>query len=171
MEAASKLIFYKAPIKGSITYIGVQKSDNVKKESLLYTIANTEKLKATLWASQDEVKLIEKGQEAYILYNDKKYFGKVANVSLSVDPTKNAFAVFTEFDNQENKIPAGIMVDIYVYTYKNNKAKMININWLKNDEKGEYIFLQKDSFAVKQYIKKAKENSTYLEVKSGLRFW
>jgi RND family efflux transporter MFP subunit len=167
-ETQKQLIFVDTQFDGVITEIMVKEGDNVKSETGLFTVAQVNIMRAKVWASGSEIEMIKKGMIAVIEENGKMFYGKVIEVSMSVDPYKQSFYVEVEFPNSANALKAGAVTEVKINVYENSKTIVVPRNLVKKDEKGFYVFVENNMAAQKRYIVIAKENGIKYEVKSGL---
>lgn len=167
-ETQKQLIFVDTQFDGVITEIMVKEGDNVKSESALFTVAQTDRMRAKVWASGSEIELIKKGMTAVIEENGRTFSGRVIEVSMSVDPYKQSFYAEVEFPNPAGALKAGAVIDVKITVYESNKSIVVPRNLVKSDEKGLYVFVENNMAAQKKYIVIAKENGINYEVKSGL---
>jgi len=164
---ARKMIKVEAPISGIVTEINANETDNVRGESPLATISNTEKLKSTIWANSEEVAQIEKDMKAVVAWNGNKLHGQVTKVAMSKDPAMNAFRVDLLFNNPQNECKPGIIAGIEILTYSNPTAFVIERKNIREDSQGKFLFVVEDNKAQKRYVKVGESDGAF-EIKSGL---
>ncbi len=167
-ESLKQILFIEAPFNGTIVDIKVNEGDNVKVDTHLFTIAETHKMRTRIWATESEIIQIRRGMEAFIEHNNNTYVGRVTEVSLAADPFKQAFYAEIEFNNPRGELRSGVTVDVKIVIYENSKAIMIPRNLVMQDEKGKYVFLEKDGTAEQRYISNGMESGAFFEVSSGL---
>lgn len=167
-DAVKQMLKVRAPISGYVSDIAVRETDNVKAETALATIANTNKLKAKIWVTESEICQIKKGAISKATWNNVELFGVVTQVGMTMSRQHNAFGIDLEFDNKDNICKSGVIAEIAITVYENSSAFLIPRQVLKKDTKGVYVFVSKDNKAVKQYIKTGQENGQ-IEVIEGLQ--
>jgi RND family efflux transporter MFP subunit len=167
-EAARKLIFIEAPFSGTVVDIKVKEGDNVKSEASLFTVAQLNRMRAKIWVTQKEIDDIKKGMAASIMFGEKEYRGKVVEISMAVDPYKQAFFAEVEFDNPKNELKSGVTVDVKILVYENPKAIVVPRNLVMTDESGRFVFVEKNGKAEKRYISNGNDSGIYFEVSQGL---
>lgn len=168
-EAVKQALFIQSPFDGIVVDVKVKDGDNVKDEAHLFTVAQLHKMRAKLWATENEIIHIKKAMKVTTEYLGETFIGKVIGVSLAADPYKQAFYAEVEFNNPKNKLPSGIVLEFKVVIYENPNAIMIPRNLVAKDENGTFVFVEKNSTAVKTYIKNGFESGADYEVSSGLR--
>lgn len=168
-EIARQLTFIEAPFSGTIVDIKVNVGDNVNKDAPLFTIAQLHKMRARVWITEKEIGEIKKGMSAYMDFGGKTYIGKVVELSLAIDPTKQAFFAEVEFDNSKRELKSGVTVEIKILIYENKKAIIIPRNLMAMDEEGQFVFIEKDGKAEKRYISDGNDSGIYFEISKGLQ--
>ena len=168
-ESLKQMLFVESPFDGRIVDLKVNEGDNVNKDVHLFTVAQTNVMRAKIWVSEKEIGLIKKGMKASALYNGKEYPGRITDVSLGIDPARQSFYVESEFNNPNNELMNGITVEIKVLVYENPNAIIIPRNLLMTDEKGYYLFTENKGKAVKVYTENGHESGIYYELSKGLK--
>lgn len=168
-ESLRQMLFVEAPFDGRVVDIKVNAGDNVNKDAHLFTVAQTNVMRAKIWVSEKEIGSIKKGMKTIAIYNDKEYPGKITDVSLGVDPYRQSFYVESEFNNPRNELMNGVTSEIKVLVYENLKAIIIPRNLLMTDEKGYYLFTENNGKAVKIYAENGHESGIYYELSKGLK--
>lgn len=167
-EAARKLIFIEAPFSGTIVDVKVKEGDNVKSELSLFTVAQLNKMRTKIWITEKEINDIKRGMTASITVGGKEYRGKIVEISMSVDPYKQAFFAEVEFDNPKNELKSGVTVDVKILVYENPKAIVVPRNLVMTDESGRFVFVENDGKAEKRNISNGNDSGIYFEVSQGL---
>jgi len=167
-EAVKQTLFIEAPFDGVIVDMKVHAGDNVKSEAHLFTVSQTYKMRSKIWVSEKEINQFRKGMKVITEYNGEKFIGRVAEISMAIDPMKQAFFVEVEFDNPRGVLKSGVTVEIKILTYENPKAIIIPRNLVNKDENGIYVFVVKNDKAEKRYINNGRESGLYYEVSNGL---
>jgi len=167
-DASSQMLKVRAPIDGYVTNIAVRETDGVKSEKVLATISETKKMKAKAWVTEDEICNVQTGMKATATWNSMTLTGKVTEVGMAMDSGTNAFAVNMEFDNAGNMCKSGVMADIEIVSYNNESALIIERKNVLKDASGKFVYLLKNSKAVKQYVTTGKENGSF-EITTGVK--
>ena len=168
-ESLKQMLFIEAPFDGRIVDLKVNPGDNVNKDANLFTVAQTNIMRAKIWVSDKEIGMMKKGMKTAAVYNGKEYPGRITDVSLGVDPYRQSFYVESEFNNPGNKMMNGVTVEIKVLVYENPKAIIIPRNLLMKDENGYYLFTENNGKAVKVYAENGRESGIYYELSKGLK--
>lgn len=168
-ETMTDMLKLDAPYNGTITELMVHEGDNVKSKTALFTIAKLDKMKIRIWLSDSERMTIKKGMKAIATVEGKTFVGKVSELSLSVNPMKNAFYADLVFTNNKREIFAGSTADIQIITYEKNNAVVIPRNLVKDESGKKYVYLAGDNMAEKRYVTISNESGTGYEIESGLK--
>ena len=132
--------------------VKVKEGDNVKGDSYLFTVALLNKMRAKVWITEKEIGEIKKGMTATMLFAGKEYKGKVVEISMSVDPYKQAFYAEVEFDNPRNELKSGVTVEIKILVYEKAQAIIVPRNLVMSDENGQFVFVENAGIAERRYI-------------------
>jgi RND family efflux transporter MFP subunit len=168
-ELARKLIFIEAPFSGTLVDVKVNVGDNVKNEAPLFTVAQLHKMRAKIWVTEKEIGAIKQGMSAEMEFGGKVFKGKIVEVSMAIDPYKQAIFAEVEFDNSKKELKSGVTVEIKVLIYQNQKAITIPRNIVMSDESGQYVFVEKDGKAEKRYISNGQDSGILYEISNGLQ--
>ncbi len=167
LNAVAQLLKVRAPISGYVTAINVHETDNVRRETILATISQTNKLKARIWVNEDEIAKIKKGDPAFAIWNNIKLKGKVTETDEAVNPKHNAFGVNLLFENPKNRVKSGVIAEVKILVYKNPNAIVVPRRLLSKDKEGYYLYVAEDNFARKRYVQVGK-GEEQREIVSGL---
>ena len=168
-ESLKQMLFIESAFDGRIVDMKVNAGDNVKNDTHLFTVAQTNIMRSKIWVSEKEIGLMKKGMKTVAVYNGKEYPGKITDVSLGIDPARQSFYVESEFNNPNNELLNGVTVEIKVLVYENPNAIIIPRSLLMTDEKGYYLFTENNGKAVKVYAENGHESGIYYELSKGLK--
>ena len=167
--AVKQSVKVKAPIRGKITSINVQETDNVKPGDALFTISQTHQLKAKLWVAENQINDFEVGNKATASWNSIQLEGTVTQVDMSLNSEKQAFGISLEFDNLDDKIMSGVNAEIKVFSLQGEKAVIIDRkNIIKKDDR-DYVFVAENGIAKEQEITVGRSLGLDVEVVKGLK--
>lgn len=168
-ESVRQMLFIEAPFDGILVDMKVNVGDNVKGDVPLFTVSQTNKMRSKIWVSEKEISQFKKGMKAITEYNGQQFIGRVVEISMAMDPAKQAFFVEVEFDNPKGIIKSGVTNEIRILTYEKPNAVIIQRSLVNNDEKGSYVFVVENDKAVKRYITNGNVSGLFYEVSSGLQ--
>ena len=167
-QTVRQTIMVKAPIDGVITQINVRESDNVKAGDKLFTVSRTHRLKAEVWAGEDQIGGISKGQAATAVWRDRTLSGRVVQVDQSLDEKRQAFGVVVEFDNPGQSVMNGVNADITFAVGNDKPAVVIARKNLRRDGDSWSVYVVVDSLAVKREVLAGRQFDTDVEILRGL---
>ncbi len=163
-----QMVKVKAPISGYVSRVHVSETDNVDKEMALVTISRTDRMKAAIWISEDEIADVEKGMPAAAEWKGNTVEGKVVQVDMAMNYMKKAFRALVEFDNPENRMKAGTTVDIRITTSTKTGALVVERKNIML-EKGEYfVYVVTNGKAGKRTVTMGKQQGPGVEITGGL---
>ncbi len=167
-ETMKDMLKLDATYNGILTELMVHEGDNVKSKAPLFTIARLNNMKIRIWLSDNERMQIKKGMKAIATIGGKSFKGKVSELSLSVNPMKEAFYADLVFPNSKREILAGTTADVKIITYENDNAIVVPRNLVKSENGNYYVFLSKNGKAVKQSVTIKNETGINYEIEDGL---
>jgi RND family efflux transporter MFP subunit len=149
LKAANDMIYVKAPISGTVTQINVRVTENVRPGTPLFTVSNENGCEARFYVGADEIDLITAGARVFIgdpvdypLDNPAdRLEGRVTQVSLIMDGTKQSFPATAFFNVASNKLISGMGVDLSVETYRNQKAIVVSRRELLKTDAGYTAYI------------------------------
>ncbi len=169
-ETMSDMLHLDAPYDGVVTELMVHEGDNVKAKTPLFTVAQLNKMKLRIWLSDEERMKIKKGMSVEARIGENVFPGRVDELSMSVDPMKQAFYADILFDNPDGRILPGLTAAVKVILYQNPKAIAIMRNLVKTDAQGKsFVFLAKENKAVRQPVHIAHQSGVWYEIDRGLQ--
>ncbi|MCE5249399.1 efflux RND transporter periplasmic adaptor subunit [bacterium] len=166
--AVRQTVMVKAPIDGVITRINVRESDNVKAGDKLFTVSRTHRLKAEVWAGEDQIGGISKGQAASAVWRDRKIEGRVVQVDQSLDEKRQAFRVVIEFDNPGQQVMNGVNADITIGAGNDKPSIIVARSNLRRDGDTWYVYVAVDSLAVRREVLVGRHYDVDVEILQGL---
>lgn len=168
-ESVRQMLFIEAPFDGILVDMKVNPGDNVRADVPLFTVSQTNKMRSKIWVSEKEISQFKKGMKAVTEYDGQQFIGKVVEISLAMDPARQAFFVEVEFDNPKGIIKSGVTNEIRILTYEKSNAIIIQRSLVNKDENGNYVFVVQNNKAIKKYITNGNESGLYYEVSGGLQ--
>ncbi|QQO08515.1 efflux RND transporter periplasmic adaptor subunit [Breznakiella homolactica] len=169
LDAAADMINIKAPIGGTITQLNVHTTANVRPGTPLFTVSNQNGYEARFHVEANEIDLIKTGERVFIYKDGDTIEGRVTQVSLVMDVTKQAFPVTAFFDVQSRKLVSGMGVDLSVEVYRNEHALVAERKELIRTDEGYEAYLAVDGRARPVQIVLGQEQGLSFEVIGGLK--
>ncbi|MFC2139962.1 efflux RND transporter periplasmic adaptor subunit, partial [Bacteroidota bacterium] len=167
-ETQKQMMFVEAPFDGTVTSIMVKEGDNVKSKAALFSVIQLNKMRTRVWATENEIGLIKNGMDAFLEFMGNKYFGKVVERSMAMDPMKQAYYVDIEFNNRKKELKSGPTVNVSIIVYENQEAIVIPRNLIKQDTNGQFVFIEENGAAEKRYVTNGNDSGIDFEISSGL---
>jgi membrane fusion protein (multidrug efflux system) len=163
-----QMVKVKAPISGYVTKAHVAETDNVDKEMPLVTISNTERMKASIWVSEDEIFDIEKDMPATATWKGNQIRGNVVEVDSAMNVMKKAFRALVEFQNPDNLLKAGTTVEINITTSSKPNALVVERKNILKEQEEYFVYIVKNGKAEKQKVVPGKQQVLDVEILAGL---
>lgn len=167
-DAVKQTVRVQAPISGIISSIKVQESDNVKPGDALFTVSQTQKLKAKIWVSEEQVQNFKPGNKATAAWNGIELTGKIFQVDMSLNTKMQAFGVGVEFDNGDGKIMSGVNAEVTLFSEDNGAAVVVERKNIIQREDHSYVFVAEGDIAKLKEIQTGKIQDLDIVVLSGL---
>ncbi len=167
-DAAQQAVYIKAPISGYITKLNVRESDNVQPGDELFVISKIYKLKAKVWATDDEVLTIETGQPVVAEWNGVEAAGRVVQVDMAMDQDKKAFGVVVELDNKDNSFRIGVTASVRIITYQNPSALVIERKDILREGENAFVYVVQEKTAKKHPVTLGRPQGLDVEITAGL---
>lgn len=167
-HTARQTVKVKAPISGYVTKVGVSETENVKHDTELFSISNTDRMKAYIWISEDQIFAVKKGMAAAAYWQGYQIEGKVVQVDMAMNQLKNAFRALVEFDNPDNLLKAGTTVEIKIVTSNKPGAVVVKRQHIIKEQDRFFVYVVDDGKAKKQEIKTGQQHVLDVEVLEGL---
>jgi RND family efflux transporter MFP subunit len=167
-DTVRQMVKVKAPISGYVTKIHVAETDNVDKEMPLVTISNTERMKTSIWVSEDEIFDIEKDMSATAAWKGNQIRGNVVQVDTAMNVMKKAFRALVEFHNPDNLLKAGTTAAINITTSSKPNAVVVERKNIFEEQEEYFVYIVKDGKAEKRKVVPGKQQVLDVEILEGL---
>ena len=167
-RSVKKMIFAKAPISGFVTKVNVRETENIEKESLLFTIADITKLKAKIGISENEIDNIKPGDRAIATWNGRTITGEVVEIDLAMDRRSQSFYADVVLDNKEKTVKAGITASIKVINKSETESIIVERKNIISEGDKHFVYLLKKDIAEKKEVKLGRSNGLFVEIMAGI---
>jgi multidrug efflux pump subunit AcrA (membrane-fusion protein) len=105
-----------------------------------------------------------------IIWNNKEYPCKIISLALKMDDSMKGFRVEFEAPNPKIELKSGVTVEIKVKIYENSNAIVIPKALIEKDPQGRnYVFVEENGIAKKQFIKLGNISGVDAEILDGLK--
>jgi len=161
----------RAPIDGVVSLRSVRQGDRVMPSTHLYSIVNLENIIATVHVPEKELSSIKINQLTYLTSDylgDKKFEGYVKRISPVVNPETGTFKVTIGLDGEHKGLRPGMFVNTFIVTMTNNDALLLDKDAIVYDSDKRFVFVVKDSLALKVLVEIGFEDASTVEVLKGI---
>ena len=110
-------------------------------------------------------------QEVYVLnytMPEDTVIGLVSQLSPAIDETTRTFSGVIEINNENLKLRPGMFVQGDIITQRNEDVFILSKDIVHASSKGSYVYIAEKGMARQRRIKTGLENSTSIEIESGL---
>lgn len=162
----------KAPVAGSIAERLVQPGEFIRENTQVVTIVQMSPLKLKSAIQEKHASLIKPGQtvefdvEAFL---NRKFAGKIAYVSPSVDQTTRTFAVEALVDNGDRRLKPGFFAKGVVHTRVDDQVLAVSEDAISTLAGVSTVYVIEDGKVRQQQVTLGARQSKLVEVTSGLK--
>ena len=167
-DAVQQTVMVKAPISGVISQINVQETDNVSSGDALFTVSETQKLKAKMWATEDQVGNIRVGDKVTAQWQNKELTGRVTQVDMSLNTSMQAFGVVVELDNPDSQVMSGVNVQVTIHSGSDAKTIVLERKNVLQENENDYVYVEENGVAKKRQVQVGKSQGLEIQIVSGL---
>ncbi len=132
------------------------------------TLMDYSRIKVDVDVSGQDIRLIQKGQEAVLRvgsFPGREFRGVVRAVNLTANPLSKKFGVEVVFDNPDSALRPGTFGDVVFEVQSHENALVVpQIAVLENT----YVFVAEGGRAVKKNVALGIQNTTMIEILDGL---
>ena len=162
----------RAPINGVVSLRNVGQGDRVTPSTHLYSMVNLENIIATVHVPEKELSSIKINQLTYLTSDylkDEKFEGYVKRISPVVNPETGTFKVTIGLDGEHKGIRPGMFVNAFIVTMTNNDALLLDKDAIVYDSDKRFVFVVKDSLALKVLVEIGFEDASTVEILKGVK--
>ena len=162
----------RAPIDGVVSLRNVRQGDRVTPNTHLYSIVNLENIIATVHVPEKELSSIKLNQLTYLAseyLGDKKFEAYVKRISPVVNPATGTFKVTIGLDGDHEGLRPGMFVNTFIVTMTNNDALLLDKDAIVYDSDKRFVFVVKDSLALKVLVEIGFEDASTVEILKGIK--
>ena len=161
----------RSPISGVVADRMVKLGDRVGPSVKLCSVVDMDALIVKVFVPGREVQHTAVGQPA-ILTSDflpgAKFAGRIKRISPVVDPTSGTFKVTVGVSGGDGKLKPGMLVNAHLVTDTHEDAVLVPKRAVVYDDGLPYVFVVRDTVAVRVALKIAFSDGERMEVESGL---
>ncbi|MDR4496451.1 MAG: efflux RND transporter periplasmic adaptor subunit [Candidatus Scalindua sp.] len=140
-----------SPIAGVIVEKAIEVGYNVKKDQIVFKIADFDPILARIYIPEKDLNKIEVGQTARIVsefFTGIEFMGKVKEISPVVDRESGTVKVTLEIADTSNILRPGMFVSVYVIVGRHYDALVIPKKALLLGSEADEVFVVKDFFVM-----------------------
>ncbi len=157
-----------APISGKIIAKAVEVNGFATSSQPAYVIANDDAMTVTFHVSESVKNTLKAGAELVVERNGAEFKGTVTEVGNAVNQQTGLFQIKgTVYANGE-ELPSGVSAKIMVETYRAEDAVILPYDAVYYENEGAYIYVMKDSVAVKTYVTTGIFDDKDIEIINGV---
>lgn len=165
------------PIDGVVTRIDVPFSGvNITPATAEFEVVNRETIYLSVTAEQSDVVLLKEGMKGEIVfdaYPENSYTGMIDYIAFSPTPgeTGTVYKIKLLLDEkaQALALKLGMTGDVDFVLRELPGTLSVPLKFIKEDNKGEYLDLERKGKRQKVYIKRGEEIDDKVEIKSGIQ--
>jgi RND family efflux transporter MFP subunit len=167
-DAAQQAVRVRAPLTGILTQLNVRASDNVEPGEVLFTVSRTGRLKARLWVPESQITDMTVGAGATATWGRTTLEGKVTQVDMSLNSSKQAFGVLTEFDNPDFQVLSGVNADIKIMIPTGRDAIVVSRRSIFQEDSRRFVYVADGEVARKREVVQGRTHGLKVEITEGL---
>lgn len=160
-----------APFDGKVSKSKVNPGDYVTTGASIVTITDTNHLHIEYNVPEKFLPLLKLGQEINITsstYPNQIFKGKVAYIAPTINADNRSVSIYGEVPNQDNKLAAGMFVDVSQSLGQQENVLMIPARSLVPILDGEQIYKVVDGKAYAVTVELGKRDGDQVEITQGL---
>ena len=158
-----------APISGKIISKAVEVNGFATSSQPAYVIANDQAMTVTFHVSEAVKNTLATGTELVVERNGAEFRGIVTEVGNAVNQQTGLFQVKGAVYADGDELPSGVSVKITVETYQAEDAIIIPYDAVYYESEGAYVYVMKDSVAVKTYVTTGIFDDENIEIIGGVQ--
>lgn len=168
----------KAPQKGIISGLSVDENQIISDDTVMLKISDRTSMIIPINVSEANIEKIKKDQNAEVSFaavSGKTYSGKVIKISGEAKQTSSltgketSVEVTVKLDNPDELLRIGYSAECMIITSTDKDIIIVPYEYIRSDEKGDYVFTAKNGRAVKTYIITNNEYKDGISVTEGLK--
>ncbi len=158
-------------IDGTIIELHMAKGDLVGGEELALTVANLDKVWATLSIYQRDINKIKVGQHALVSFSseEKEEAGTISYVSPVVDEATRTTTARVIMNNTSGKWRPGMFVSAKIFVSEKKVPIVVEKSALQTLEDQTVVFIKSGDEFYPQQVKLGMQNDVTVEITSGLQ--
>lgn len=161
----------KAPISGIVSQRLIKVGNMVKVDQPTFQITDFDPLLAVLHVPEREMSKLQIGFPASLTADaipDSEFRGKILRISPIVDAGTGTFKVTVEVNDKTRKLKPGMFTRVQIIYDTHENTLLVSKNAILSEDTETWVFVVNDDTATKKEVKIGYNNSTHVEILSGL---
>jgi membrane fusion protein (multidrug efflux system) len=168
-NAAKATVELSSPINGIVTEIAVKLGQQVPLGMPIATVANTSKMRMTVYVGLNDIEKIKTGASAGININSRKAIkAKIVEKSRSADPETRLFSVELQLENPDNTLKPGMFAKASMVIENLKNVLTINNHALFSEEGINKVYVVRNDSAFSRTVELGPSDGQITQVVSGL---
>jgi RND family efflux transporter MFP subunit len=159
-----------APMSGVVATSSVREGEFASPQIPVYTIINTQQVKVRVNVSQTIVNNLYMGKEVYVYVDavsNQPFVGTIVEISPGADQSAT-FPVEIQLENPDALLRPGMFAEVTFNREAAQNSIVVPRNTVLRDNQGEFVYINKDSVAVRVDVTTGIDNGMYIEILSGV---
>jgi RND family efflux transporter MFP subunit len=159
-----------APISGIISQKDVNIGENVGVGKMIFTIVNVSEVFAETGISENDISKVKLGQNVSIKVDstDSTVKGRITHIGPVPNQTTKTYPVKILANNSKNILKPGMFSTVEIMLNSHKGVMGIQKEALIKENDKSFVFVEKDSKAVKKEVEIGFADESYVEVVSGI---
>lgn len=160
----------RAPFSGVITSKSINPGEMVSPTVPVISIANLDTVVVQANVSEDQVNMIQVGQELEVKVGSVRqepFTGTVTNIAQAASPTTKAYPVKIMIKNPLHLLKPGMFAEVTL-RFSDEEGIIIPVEALLQDEDGSFVWVLDNGLAARRGVAAGQSDGKYVIIKSGL---
>jgi membrane fusion protein, multidrug efflux system len=161
----------RAPFSGVITERFIEKGQTIQAQAQLFTLVDTNPLKAKIYLPEREIFGIEDNQTVELSLNaekDVRFKGHVKQINPAVDPKTGTVKVTVEVTEAPQSVRPGSFIDVKLVTQRHDNSILIPKKALVEEAGERYVFLITKGIAARKSVQIGFMDDLNAEILKGI---
>ncbi|MEG1993832.1 MAG: efflux RND transporter periplasmic adaptor subunit, partial [Oscillospiraceae bacterium] len=157
-----------SPIDGYVDFCDVKENNMIASGTPLFTISERENTLIEFSVSGIHVPSLSIGNKIRVTNRDEYFTATITEIPPMVDTSTGLFKITASLDDKDQNFVYGAGHFVEIPTEHTNDAMTVPFKCVYFEEDGAYVFVVKDSIAVKTPVETGIYNDKDVEIKSGI---
>jgi len=160
-----------SPISGVITQYFLDIGEAVTPQNPVFEVASIDKIKITTNITEEDIPKIKKGLSARFTvdaYPEKIFYGEVSKISQAVNLQTRTSQIEIAVSNEGGLLKPGMFAKIEIILSVHKNVLSIPTDAIGEMDSQKYVYVIKDSVALKKIIKTGISQNNFVEALTGI---